>query len=387
MKILIAGSDINAKLLASYLKIEDGTNDIYVTTEEISEDNIYTPVNIKEHDIPAISDFVKYNQIEFTIVTSSMAIINGIADEFKKEGFLIFAPISESARITFFNSIAKKVMYKLKINTPRFGIFDRENLALDYVRNSKFPVTVSSDFNLLSRFNITFRNFSKAKEGIQKLFEDGNNKIVIENYIEEDPIYMYFITDGYNALPLASVERFSDGNYTLAISPSNKITEKMTADIVQKVIYPLLDDIMKYTDMYTGILGLKCKIHNNMFFIYEFYNGFEDIDFQTFLPLLEDNMLKIFYDAAIGSLSDSRDFIGILSNYSYTAAVNKSEFITFEEDDDFILSEDDNRYIITSTASTVNSAKVKLSEYLKPFLKKDTFDKIMKRSLQKELKL
>ena len=80
MKVLIAGSDINAKLLASYLKIEDKENDIYVTTDEVSVDSSYIPINIKENDIPAICDFVKYNQIEFTIATSPMAIINGIAD-------------------------------------------------------------------------------------------------------------------------------------------------------------------------------------------------------------------------------------------------------------------------------------------------------------------
>ena len=106
MKILIAGSDINAKLIASYLKIEDSSHDIYVTTEEHVDDSIYTPVNIRENDVFAICDFVKYNQIEFTVVTSPMAIINGIADEFKKEGFPIFAPVSEAARVTFFNSIA-----------------------------------------------------------------------------------------------------------------------------------------------------------------------------------------------------------------------------------------------------------------------------------------
>ena len=115
MKILIAGSDINAKILASYLKIEDNSNDIYITTDEVSTDNTYTPINIKENDIVSVSDFVKYNQIEFTIVTSPIAIINGIADEFKKEGFPVFAPTSEAARVTFFNAIAKKIMYKLKI--------------------------------------------------------------------------------------------------------------------------------------------------------------------------------------------------------------------------------------------------------------------------------
>ena len=114
MKILIAGSDLNAFLLAKYIKIQNSSHDIYITTSEECEDGSYTPIDIKENDVPSICDFVKYNQIEFTVATSQLAIINGIADIFKKEGFPIFAPFAEAARITFFNSIAKKIMYKLK---------------------------------------------------------------------------------------------------------------------------------------------------------------------------------------------------------------------------------------------------------------------------------
>lgn len=388
MKVLIAGSDINAKLLASYLKIEDKENDIYVTTDEVSVDSSYIPINIKENDIPAICDFVKYNQIEFTIATSPMAIINGIADEFKKEGFLVFAPISEAARITFFNSIAKKVMYKLKIPTPRFGIFDRENLALDYVRNIKFPISVGCDFSLLSNFNYTFHNFSKAKDGIQRIFEDGNNKVVIENYLDTEPVYLYFITDGYNALPLSSVERSEQEGFTLALSPASKISEEMTINVLQKVIYPLLDDISKYTDMYTGILGLKCKIYKNSIYVLEFYNGFKDIDFQTFLPNFNDKMLKILYETAIGALNDSRDFIKTTDGYSYTVAIDKNKIkMTEDDEEDFVYSEDGEKYIITSFASTINKAKMELQEYIQPLVEEDTYKKIIEKSLCKEPKI
>ncbi len=387
MKILIAGSDINAKLLASYLKIEDNSNDIYITTDEESSDNSYTPIRIKENDIPSICDFVKYNQIEFTIVTSSMAIINGIADEFKKESFPVFAPASESARVTFFNGIAKKIMYKLKIPTVRFGIFDRENLALDYVRNSKFPVSVVNDFNLLSRFNITYNSFSKAKAGIQKIFEEGNNKIVIENYLDEESIYMYFVTDGYNALPLTSVERLYGDKYTIAMSPSGKVTNKITADILQRAVYPLLDDIIKYADMYKGILGVRFKIRNGQFFISEFYNGFESIDFQTFLPVIDDNLLDIFYEASTNGLNESRNFIKTSNNYSFTISVDKSEIEEIDGEEEFILIEDSQRYVITSSASTLNGARTKLFDYLQMIIRRETFDKIMQTSLQKELKI
>lgn len=388
MKILIAGSDLNAKLLARYLKLENNNNDIYITTEEQSIDDTYTCINIKENDIAGICDFVKYNQIEFTIATSSIAIINGIADEFKKEGFPVFAPYSEAERITYFNSIAKKIMYKLKINTPKFGIFDRENLAIEYIRKAKFPIVIENDFTLLSRESSIYKTFSQAKSGIQKIFENSNDKIVIENYIQEDPVYLYFITDGYNALPLISISRLSGDNYTTSTAPSQKINEEIIINILQKVIYPLLDDISKYTDMYIGILGLKIKLHKNNFYVLEFYNGFQHYDFQTFLSLLDENLLNILYDTATGCLADNHDYIRLTDNFSYSAAINKSEINKEEDcDEDFIESEDKEKYIYTSSASTINKAKENLYDFLETITNETTMKNIINTNNQKEIKI
>lgn len=389
MKILIAGSDLNAKLLASYLKLENNMHDIYITTDEKSPDNLYTCIDIKENDVPAICDFVKYNQIEFTIATSSIAIINGIADEFRKESFPIFAPFSESERITYFNSIAKKIMYKLKINTPKFGIFDRENLAIEYIRRTKFPIVVENDFTLLSRESYIYPSFTKAKLGIQKIFENNNEKIVIENYIDADPEYLYFITDGYNALPLISTSRISGKNYTTTIAPSTKISDSMIRTIMQRAIYPLLDDISKYTDMYVGIIGIKLKIYKNTFFIHEFYNGFQYYDFQAFLSLLNDNLLNILYDTAMGSLSDNHDFINISDKISYTTAVSKTETnnINNDDDDNFIITEDKEKYIYTTTSSTLSKAQENMFDYLKTIVKENLIESIYKANKEKELKI
>lgn len=388
MKILIVGSDLNAKMLANYLKQENDDNDIYVTTNVHCEDNTYTSINITENNINAIVDFVKYNQIEFTIALSSLAIINGIADEFKKEGFPIFAPYSESEKITYFNSIAKKIMYKLKINTPRFGIFDRENLAIDYIRRIKFPIVIENDFTLLSRESYIYKKFSDAKIGIQKIFENNNDKIIIENYIDEDPIYTYFLTDGYNAIPLISLTRLSGENFTTTSSPTSKMSEEIINNILQRAIYPLLDDIAKYSDMYIGIIGLKLKIHKNSFYISEFYNGFQYYDFHALLALLDDNLLNLFYDTSMQGLLDNHDCVKLTDNYSYTVAINKKEIADFEinEDDNFIIAEDKDKYIFTIAASTINRAKETMHNFLSSIVDSETLNSILKANEEKELR-
>ena len=386
MKILIVGSDLNSLLLAKYIKTQNEEHDIYVTTTDVSAPETFTGLRIRENDVNSIVDFVKYNGIEFTIALSPMAIINGIADEFKKEEFLIFAPYSEAARITYFNSIAKKILYKLKIPTPKFGIFDRENLALDYVRRSTFPIVVENDFTLMERESSIYPCFSKAKQGIQQIFENGNQKIVIENYLDEPPLYVYFITDGYNALPLISLERASGEKYTTTIAPSQKVSDDIYSKLLQGAIYPILDDITKYTDNYVGIIGLKIKLYKGHFFVHEIYNGFQHYDFQSFLSVVQEDILKLFYDVTIGCLGDDYNYINLSNKHSYTVAINKSEISKQDNlEEDFIESYDETKYIVTSTAATINSAQWQMCDYVETITSEEIYNQITSQIKTKEL--
>lgn len=388
MKILIVGSDLNSLLLAKFIKAQNKLHDIYVTTLDNSAPDVYTGLKIRENDVKSIVDFVKYNGIEFTIALSPVAIINGIADEFKKEEFTIFAPFAEAARITYFNSIAKKIMYKLKINTPRFGIFDRENLALDYIRRSNFPIVVENDFTLAERKNDVYTSFSKAKTGIQKNFENGCTKIVIENYIDEAPVYVYFVTDGYSALPLVSLERTSGDGYTTVCAPSQKVSDEVYINLLRRVIYPILDDITKYTDNYVGILGLKIKFLNNNFYVHEIYNSFQYYDFQAFLSVLDEDILNVLYDSANGSLGDNYGAVRLKEEFSYTVAVDKTHFVNIEDsEEEYFESEDETKKIITANAATMNKAQRDLSEYLQVLLDENICEKITCQYLEKELAL
>ncbi len=376
MKILIVGENTNSILLARYISIQNPEKEIYITQKGTENYTFCKSADIKESDVEALLSFAKYNQIEFTIVMSELAVINGISEEFQKEGFIIFAPFSQSSRATYFNSIAKKIMYKLKIPTSRFGIFDRENLAVDYVRNLKFPVVIENDFTLLERKSNKYETFSSAKNGIQKMFEDGNEKIVIEAYIDAPDIYLYFLTDGYSAFPLVNLERIEKENYMLINTFSEQITDNGIRKILQNIVYPLLDDISKFSNPYTGILGIKLKVQNNLFYVSEFYNTFQKYDFQAFLSVLNENIFDLFYETATGSLADARNYIDTNGSYSYTAVVNK-RFINNKDADsveDLYTVEDNNYKVYTITKPTLNRAKQELIEILKP----DVDDKIIK---------
>ncbi|MBQ3640854.1 hypothetical protein II906_02845 [bacterium] len=385
MKILIVGSDTNSILFAQYVKAQHPEHDLYLSSEDVRENSAYTAINIRENDIAGIIDFVKYNAIEFTVVFSTIAIVNGIADVFRKEEFPIFAPLSESAKITFFSSIAKKIMYKLKINTPRFGIFDRESVALEYASSAKFPIAILNDFILSKKEYQICNSFQKAKLQIQKMFEDDNEKIIIENYMESDPIYIYFITDGYNVLPFIALDRNFQENYTSTSAPSKKITDDIIISILQNVIYPLIDDIAKFSGNYTGVMGIKIKLENNSFYVLDFYNGFKGNDFQTILSIFNEDILDVMYSAANGALCDKYHYLNFKNLYSYTIETDEKniDYDKYEEDD-FTESIHNGKHVFTSLGRTLNSAKTKLLEYLQGFVEEDLYKEIEKSELKED---
>ena len=260
-------------------------------------------------------------------------------------------------------SIAKKVFYKLKINTPKFGIFDRENLAIDYVRNTNFPIIIKNDFTLITNESYKFEGFRKAKLGIQKLFEENNEKIIIENFIDSPYIYVYFITDGYNAMPLITINKYNRNGYKELIAPSEKISEDIIMYLLKKVIYPILDDITKFSEPYCGILGLKIIKKNNNISILEFYNEFQGYDIHSFLALLNDDLLKIITDTANGKLGENHSFINLSENYSYTLEINKnSDKINSDLFENICIESEDNiNKVFTASAATINGAKSMLN--------------------------
>ena len=286
-----------------------------------------------------------------------------------------------------FNSIAKKIMYKLKINTPKFGIFDRENLALEYVRRSRFPIVIQNDFTLLERECSVYKTFSNAKLGLQKIFENGNEKIVIESYIDTDPLYLYFITDGFNALPLIGMERTSGNDYTAITAPSKKISDDIVRRILKQAIYPLLDDISKFAEGYTGIIGLKIKLVKDTFAILEFYNGFQHYDFQSYISLADEDIIDVLYSAANGCLADNYNYIQHKDDFSYTLAISKNEINIQSEEDEFIQTEDSQKVILTNTGATVNFAKEDLLEFVREFVTVDLYNRIIDTDSEKEYRI
>ncbi|MBR6163052.1 hypothetical protein IKQ26_04055 [bacterium] len=358
LRVLVAGADSTTYTILKYLQNSEPIEALYTLPANEMLSGMCELVDIKENDIGGIIGFAKEKQIDLTIVTSQILIVNGIADAFEQNGLTIFAPKRESAIVTYFNGAAKKTMYKLKIPTTRFAIFDKLPNALAYLRQMHFPVYVEPDFKILTEEKKEYQYYSQAKQAIDDLFYDGEERVVVE---ENNPAWrdynLYFLTDGYSAYLVGTTEY--DEN-EIAVSPIVSMSQGMINHIKHNVVLKLIDDIRNFSSEYSGILGVKIKSDGRIYKVIDFMSTFDKYDLETILPTLKNDLLELFYSSATGSLSD--EFKNLSYNSLYACSILTDTKPSVEVQSYTMISEDIG--IVTTVGSTVTKAKEKLQEAL-----------------------
>lgn len=336
MKVLIIGSGAKEYTIAKKISYYENTSLVFVAPGNDAISEFANCVDIKVDDIDALLQFAKENAIDLTIVASETAIFNGIAEKFNEAGLMVFAPTSEAARITSSKSISKKFMYKTKIPTSKFGIFDRENMAVDYARKSSYPLVVKTDSHQHGENVFVCDNFKIAKRIIENLFDLKHKRIILEDFVFGHEFSYYVITDGYNAMPIQSVVPYkgtlegNGGHLTSGLgsySPFYMIDKALEARIFQEVVYPLLDELAKNGSSYVGVLGVDIILDRaGKLNVIEFNPFFKEPDAQSVLELFDENLLNVMRSAVVGSLVDEYSELKSLPLFSSSVVLSSGNY-------------------------------------------------------------
>lgn len=366
MRILIIGSDINAYSLAKKFSEDDSDNLIFVAPGNKYISDFATSLDIAESDTQELLDFALANEINLTVCTGTVSVQKSITDVFKRDGIPIFAPTFEAAKYTFTSSITKKFLYKNKVKTPKFAIFDKENMAIDYVRKSKYPLIIKNDFKNSALEEKYCYTFSQAKSAIAELFEITDAKVVVENYLSCKKVTQYFLTDGYTAFPVGGVEelnilsqKLNDQGIDKVYFSTSKVSQKMISKLMTTVIYPLLDEISAHSGCYVGIIGVELYVAQDSFEVIDFNCGFKKFHMQVILPTIQGNLYDYLYASTMGSLADDYNEIE-LTNEEVVAVSLKDAKLP----EDVVFARDLDNAVFSAKASSLNTALVEIVDIL-----------------------
>ncbi|MFI3299807.1 MAG: hypothetical protein R3Y28_00150 [Candidatus Gastranaerophilales bacterium] len=312
-KVLIIGSSAKEYALAKKFSEYEHVSEVFVASGNVAMKEFCTCVDIREQNVQELLEFAVSNDIDLTIATSELAIKADIATYFQTNGQLIFAPTAQSADFVISKSLGKKLLYKLRIPTPRFGTYDKEAMANDYLKNSNYPVVIRTDENLLGD-RLVCNSFNFAKTFVSDLFLTGEARVLIEDYAYGHEFTFYVITDGYSVLPLTSVANYKfseDGDAGLltsgvgAFAPDYKVTAETQKYLMKNMVSNVLNSLEYRQTPYLGILGVDCVLKDDgKLTALEFRPFLSDNDCQCVLNLIEEDLYELFESCSNGAFGD-----------------------------------------------------------------------------------
>lgn len=320
MKILLVGNGgrenaIAWKIVTSPSFQKTGSK-LYCTVGSPGIDHYAESIDIKSTEISKLVDFVKKNEIEFTVVGPEIPLAEGIVDEFVRNDLKIFGPTRAAARIESSKKYAKELMKRHGIPTAAFETFDKNSIteAKEYLIKVNYPVVIKADGLAAGKGVIIAQNIEEASATLdsftkENVFGESGWNFVIEEFLQGNEVSLFVITDGVDYVILPSSQdhkKIYDGDEGKntggmgAYCPADKfIDEELLSEvketIIDKILYALNEDGNKFKGcLYAGLIIDSAKKP----YVIEFNCRFGDPETQAVLPMIKSDFLDMLLASA-----------------------------------------------------------------------------------------
>ncbi|MEY2559940.1 MAG: phosphoribosylamine---glycine ligase [Verrucomicrobiota bacterium] len=316
MKILVVGSGGREHALAWKLKQSPGCDRIFCAPGNAGTAELGDNVAIPASDLPALVRFAKENGIGLTVVGPDDALASGIVDLFEGEGLRIFGPSKSAARLESSKIFAKELMRKNGIPTARAAIFQEQEAAVAFLKESRFPIVIKADGLALGKGVIVAREVSEGLAAVdammnERRFGEAGRRVLIEECLTGSECSLHALVDGKNFRMLATArdhKRAHDGDTGPntggmgAFSPADNFGVELQSRFDREVMHPLLQSLGDSGIKFRGLLFPGLMITDQGPRVLEFNCRFGDPETQVILPRLKSDLLELFEATIDGTL-------------------------------------------------------------------------------------
>lgn len=318
MKVAIIGSGGREHALARAVSKSNKLKKLFLLPGNPGTANlgINIPVNPDDHD--KIVEFCKVEQIDLIVIGPEKPLIEGLSDLLVRNGFNVFGPSGDAARIEGEKSFAKDLMKRFNIPTASYEVFLKEDYdrVLDYLKTIKYPTVIKADGIAAGKGVVIAENYNDAVLAVNDCFLNssfGNagDKIVIEEFMTGQETSIFAITDGKEFILLPASQdhkRIFDGDQGKntggmgAFAPVPIVTEELLKIVSDKIVKPAIDAMRSTGSTYSGCLYCGLMLTNDGPKVVEFNCRFGDPETQVVLPLLDGDFLQLLMSVSKGKI-------------------------------------------------------------------------------------
>ena len=350
MKILVIGSGGREHALAWKIAQSERVQHVFVAPGNAGTARDSRLINVDMTAIDDLINFVKTEQIAYTVVGPEAPLAAGIADRFNEAGLKIFGPTAKGAQLETSKDFAKSFMRNHNIPTADSETFIDNAAAHQYLDRKSAPIVIKADGLAAGKGVIVAMTMEEAHQAVDDILSgksvgDAGHRILIEDFFEGEEASFIIAVNGTKMVTMATSQdhkRLLDGDLGAntggmgAYSPAPIVTPDLHAKILREVVDPTLQGLQKEGIHYVGFLYAGLMITaDQQIKVLEFNCRMGDPETQVIMPRLKTDAATLFEAAIDGSLDqidvewDRRCALGVvLAAYNYPSTPRLGDIIT-----------------------------------------------------------
>lgn len=318
MRVLVIGAGGREHALCWALSASALTDTLYCAPGNAGIAQEAECVDIKADDIPAIRAFAKDKAIDLVVVGPEAPLVAGLVDRLVEDGIRAFGPTAAAARLEGSKGFTKDICAKYAIPTAAYGRFSDLTAARAYLAKVGAPIVIKADGLAAGKGVIMAETMEQADAALADMLEgnsfgDAGAEVVIEEWLQGEEASFFALTDGVDALALASAQdhkRVGDGDTGPntggmgAYSPAAIVDDAMTARVMDEIIQPTLRAMTDMGCPYKGVLYAGLMITATGPKLIEYNVRFGDPECQVLMARLMSDLLPALIASADGGLKN-----------------------------------------------------------------------------------
>lgn len=249
-------------------------------------------------------------EVDLVVIGPEAPLVAGVADVLRDNGFDVFGPSAEAARLEGSKAFAKEVMAAAEVPTALSRVCATEAEARDALDATGAPYVVKDDGLAAGKGVVVTDDLDEAVGHAVSCF-DNDGRVVIEEFLDGPEVSLFCVCDGTTILPLEPAQDFKrihDGDNGPntggmgAYSPLDWAPEGLVEQVVRTIAQPTIDEMRRRGTPFVGVLYVGLALTSRGPRVIEFNARFGDPETQVVLARLRTPLGALLRAAARGGL-------------------------------------------------------------------------------------